>query len=289
MIGIEGSVVGIDVGCSPVRRSSAVCRLDWNAREVSWTIERFRAMEPERTETIRRVAGQLRLAAAAFDGPLRRRLDITARYRTAERMLTRRLRPFAGKPGQASALIGKLLNEHANRCAVAVLDNCDLGAARHTLAIHDRAVVEAFPRSFLGVMIEDPRALNARRGDRSDTFFQYLAEVGMLHRLVEHCLTGRCLEAHPSTVTNHDERAALVCALTALCVAAGDYSAVGDDDGWIILPPTNFVQGWALNLLRANADNERGSHCTWNHAQCAKSAAPKPSSNSASTATTPSA
>jgi hypothetical protein len=174
-------------------------------------------------------------------------------------MLTRRLRPFAGKPGQASAPIGKLLNEHANHCASAVLDNCDLGAARHTLAIHDRAVVEAFPSSFLGVMIEDPRALNARRGDRSDTFFQYLAEVGTLHRLVEQCLPGRSMASHPSKVTNHDDRAALVCALTALSVAAGDYSAFGDGDGWIILPPTNFVQGWALNLLRANADDEPGS------------------------------
>ena len=68
----------------------------------------------------------------------------------AERMLTRRLRPFAGKPGQASAPVGRLLNEHANHCAVAVLDNCDLGLARHSLAIHDRAAVEAFPKLVLG-------------------------------------------------------------------------------------------------------------------------------------------
>jgi hypothetical protein len=195
--------------------------------------------------------------AAVGNGPLRRGLDIIARYRTAERMLTRRLRPFAGKPGQASAPIGKLLNEHANHCAVAVLDNCDLGAARHSLAIHDRAVVEAFPSSFLGVMIKDPRALNARRGDRSDTFFQHLAEVGTLHRLVEQCLPGRSMASHPSVVTNHDDRAALVCALTALCVAAGDYSAVGDDDGWIILPPASVVQGWAMEALKANAAEQR--------------------------------
>jgi hypothetical protein len=253
MIVPQGSVLGIDVGCSPTRRSSAVCRLDWTGREVSWIIERFRAVEPERTEAIRRVAGTSPLAAAAFDGPLRRGLDTIGRYRMAERMLTRRLRPFAGKPGQASAPVGRLLNEHANHCAVAVLDNCDLGLARHSLAIHDRAAVEAFPSSFLGVMIEDPRALNARRGDRSDTFFQHLAEAGLLHRLVEHCLPGRLLTSHPRVVTNHDDRAALVCALTALCVAVDEYTAVGDEDGWIVLPPVSFVRDWAMEALKANA------------------------------------
>ena len=174
-------------------------------------------------------------------------------------MLTRRLGPLIGKPGQASAPVGKLLNEHANRCVEAVLANCDLSAAKHSLAIHERAVVEAFPSSFMGVMIEDPASLSARRVDRSDTFFRHVAERGLLHRLVEHCLPGRSMASHPSTVTNHDDRAALVCALTALCVAAGNYSAVGDDDGWIILPPASFMQGWALNLLRANADDEPGS------------------------------
>jgi hypothetical protein len=57
----------------------------------------------------------------------------------------------------------------------------------------------------------------------------------------------------------HDDRAAHVCALTALCVAARDYTAVGDEDGWIILPPSSFVQGWAMDALRANAAGERGS------------------------------
>jgi len=67
------------------------------------------------------------------------------------------------------------------------------------------------------------------------------------------------MSQHPSAVTNHDDRAALVCALTALCVAARDYTAVGDEDGWIILPPSSFVQGWAMHALRANAAGERES------------------------------
>src|SRR4051794_36937010 len=103
MLPPSGSVLGIDIGCSPTRRSSAICRLNWDQSNVVWSIERFRAIEPERQETIARVAGNATISAAAFDGPLRRELDVIGRYRTAERMLTRRLRPFIGKPGQSSA------------------------------------------------------------------------------------------------------------------------------------------------------------------------------------------
>ena len=46
-------------------------------------------------------------------------------------------------------------------------------------------------------------------------------------------------------VTNHDDRAALICALTALCVAAGDYTAVGDTDGGSYCRHARFTSAWA--------------------------------------------
>jgi len=130
------------------------------------------------------MAGRVPLAAAAFDGPLRRGFDVIGRYRTAEHMLTRRLQPFTGKPGQASTPVGKLLNEHANLNVAAVLEHCDLALARHHVAVHEKAVAEAFRSSFLGVLIEAPKALNARRSDRSDIFFRHLAEARALQHLV---------------------------------------------------------------------------------------------------------
>jgi hypothetical protein len=102
------------------------------------------------------------------------------------------------------------------------------------VAIDQKALVEAFPSSFLGMMIKEPALLAARRGDRSDTFFKYLATTGTLESLIEHCLPGRQLARALSSVVNHDDRAAVVCALSALCVAVSDFVAVGDDDGWII-------------------------------------------------------
>ena len=96
-----------------MRKSSAVCRLDWDETIVKWSIERFRAVETDRAQTIGRVAGNVPLFAAAFDGPLRQGLDMIGRFRTTERMLTRRLQPLIGKPAQSvtvmlpqSSLIG---------------------------------------------------------------------------------------------------------------------------------------------------------------------------------------
>lgn len=249
-------MLGVDVGYSLTQASSAVCRLDWDRQEIRWTLQRFRAQSEERLHVLRSVAGPGRLEAAALDGPLRPGFDVIGRYRTAERMLTRRLQPRIGKPGQASAPVGQALNAAANSGARIILAHGDLAPARHAVPIDAKAVVEAFPNSFLGVMLEDPAAVPARRQDRSDVFFQHLARTGGLQRLLNHLLPGRSLTQFLAAVTNHDERAALVCALTALGVAAQEFVAVGDADGWIILPPAPFLQGWALADLQANAATE---------------------------------
>ena len=40
-----------------------------------------------------------------------------------------------------------------------------------------------------------------------------------------------------------------------------DFTAVGDKtDGWIILPPANFIRGWAHAALEANAHDEPGEN-----------------------------
>jgi hypothetical protein len=66
--------------------------------------------------------------------------------------------------------------------------------------------------------------------------------------LISDLLPNRRLVDIFEAVTNHDDRAAVVCALTSLCVVAGRYSSVGDRQGWIILPPWNFIQPWAWSL-----------------------------------------
>jgi hypothetical protein len=254
---VRGSVLGVDLGYSRTRRSSAVCRLDWTEESVTWTIRRFRALSGEREEVLTAVAGDVPLQAAAFDGPLRDGLDLIGRYRTAERMLTRRLQPKIGKPGQASAPVGKLLNDAANICAEIVRSRCRLGPATHAIRIDKMAIVEAFPSAFLGVMLVEPTPVVAHRRNRSDVFFQHLSRSGQLQALVAHLLAPRIIDRDISSVVNHDDRAALVCAFTALCISADDFVAVGDRDGWIVLPPRRIIQAWAMSDLKTNAQAEK--------------------------------
>ena len=256
-----GSVLGVDVGFSPTKRSSAVCRLDWDDRQISWTIRRFRAAPPEQTETISAVAGQYRLEAAAFDGPLRAGFEIIGQYRVADRLLTKRLQKKIGKPGQSNAPVGIRLNAAANVCVKIVLANGQISPSAHAVAIDTKAVVEAFPTAFLGVMLRDPTTIAAARKNRSDLFFQSLVASGSLQLLMTYLLPDRFLTMSLEAVTNHDDRAALICAITALCVAAGDFSAVGDSDGWIILPPRLFTRSWARADLEANVADDGRPEC----------------------------
>jgi hypothetical protein len=255
----EGAVLGVDVGFSPRRASSAVCRLAWTHNEVAWRIQRYRAVPVERDTAIAAVAGTAPLLAAALDGPLAPGLGIIGQYRTAERLLTRRLNSRIGKPGQSSAPVGIALNEAANECARSVLAHTQLGDATHNEAIHAKAIVEAFPNSFLGLMIADPAKLAANRYNRSDLFYKHLDDTGVLRRLLAHLLPGRAPVAPFAAVVDHDSRAGLVCALTALCLAAGDFVAVGDEQGWIILPPAVFIAPLAMSDLKANAQPDTGS------------------------------
>jgi hypothetical protein len=254
---ISGAVMGIDAGFSMNRKSSAACVLGWTKTGISWTLARYGTRPGERETVLRRLSADVALTAVAIDGPLRRGFDRIGVYRRAEAMLTRRLWRTIGKPGQSSSPVGLKLNEAANEDAKCVASVARVAPARHNAAIDDLAIVEAFPNSFLGLMIERPEDILVTRGDRSDRYYVHAAGSSLLEKLVARFLPGRALPMAFQHVTNHDERAAMVCALTALCVAFGDYTAVGDGNGWIILPPRSFIAEAHWRLLAAN-DSEFG-------------------------------
>ena len=266
----SGSVLGVDVGYSPKRRSSAVCRLSWQDGSLAWSISRFRHIEPEWREALAASVADTRLLCAAFDGPLRCGFDEIGRYRRAEQMLTRELGRKIGKPGQSSTPVGRRLNGAANLYARSIAGRAEIAPARHEHAIDNASIAEAFPSTFLGVMLPWPTGVAVTRGTRSDIFFQRHAETGGLQALIDSFLPGCRTMAAWDTVTNHDDRAALVCALTALCVAAGDYVAVGDQDGWIVLPPRQFIQAWAWKDL---VENAAGGACLATVSPCQPQAA----------------
>lgn len=255
-----GSVLGIDIGYSPKRRSSAAGRLTWDASDIDWVVARFRYQEPERRQTIIRTIGEHAIMAATFDGPLARGLTPIGVHRRAERMLTKRLQPLAGKPGQSSAPVGKRLNIATNEAARIVIDSGALKLSHHQCRIDQLAIAEAFPTSYLGVLLSDPEPIARGRGGKSDRFFKAAIIEEALSGLVGDLLPGR-RQPDAAGITNHDERAAYICALTALGVAKRRYTAVGDNErGWIILPPWHRIQLWAQQMLEQNAAEEE-MHC----------------------------
>jgi hypothetical protein len=238
----------------------------WDAHMVRLAVRRFTAKPDDVRAALQDLVGERHLIAAAFDGPLDSRLGAIGIYRGAERILTRGIARHIGKPGQCNAPNGRLLNGAANAAAEAVLALGGLDAALHAAAIHARAIVEAFPTSFLGMLLDVAETQRAGSRARSDIYFVRASEGrggGRLGALLRGLLPGRRLDRPLASFTNHDERAAVVCALTALCVARRRYVAVGDPvHGFVVMPPPAAragapgLQPWALALLRANAGDD---------------------------------
>jgi hypothetical protein len=181
-------------------------------------------------------------------------------------MLTRRFQPLIGKPGQSSSGNGIKLNESANKVGKLLLRLGCVADAVHSAKIMDQAIVEAFPTSFLGVMLDKDSIPAA--GQKSDVFFDHLLgpdsrrpsppEDNRLVSLVKRFLPDRKLAFDLAGCSDHEQRAGIICAITALCIVSREYVAVGDrTNGYIILPPLakhGFagMQPWAVELLRSN-------------------------------------
>lgn len=257
MLPPSGSVLGIDVGWSLKAASSGICRLDWDGARIEWTLQHFTGDPDTRRAAVEAVSAGHSLLAVGLDGPLRGDLAVIDRYRQAERVLSQQaIARRISQPGSSRSPVGRLLNDHTNQFARLLIEHGLVAGARHEHAVHDLALFEAFPTSFLGLMLE--HAEKGVRQQRSDRYYTALVANGTLERLLAHHLPGRQLGGDLAAVRNHDDRAALVCAISALGVARNDYVCVGDGDGWIILPPRAFIADWAQPIA---AGWSTGSTC----------------------------
>lgn len=95
-----------------------------------------------------------------------------------------------------------------------------------------------------------------RRGIKSDVFWAHcVRHTSLMRRLLEHLFKrslGVKLFEHGARLDDHDERAAFVCALAARGAELKSNFVVGDGiDGTIALPPGQFIQPWAREILLA--------------------------------------
>jgi hypothetical protein len=201
-----------------------------------------------------------RVAGVALDGPLAKGFRLISHYRAAEAILSRGVLQKRGKPGQTSAPVGQKLHAHASELAALIVQQVRVDPATHCDPIARDRVVEAFPNIYLAALVDEvhlsPVARNA-----SDVYWCSL--VGTSSKLAHHVgelLPGRRLDLDLASISNHDHRAGVICALTALSVALDKHVAVGDAlDGDIMLPAQTdwgisaTIPGtWLEPVLRAN-------------------------------------
>ncbi|MGH9661806.1 MAG: hypothetical protein ACRD96_24880 [Bryobacteraceae bacterium] len=136
-------------------------------------------------------------------------------------------------------------------------DDC---AAPFPRVIAERNIVEAFPNAFLGVCLATSvYTASPGRGEKTDWLYEQCVARGIFRGLADRLAWDR--PRFWQTVTenrHHDERAALVCAVTALCVLRGEYVAVGDaTGGYFFMPPWAMWADWARASLDANRRDSR--------------------------------
>ena len=246
-----GSVLGIDVGFSPTRRTTCFCALDWDRSKAVFRYRLTTSDPSQRRAALSEVVELQPLLGVAVDGPLTHGLRLVPHYRAADAILSRGVLQKRGKPGQTSSPVGQQLHRHATDLANLVLELAVVAPSTHVEPIHNRRIVEAFPNLFLGSLIDECDLPTLTR-DASDRYWEALVDKSeRLVELIQCLLPGRILDTNLRAITNHEHRAGVICALTALSVVAGDYVGVGDDrDGDIILPPRRL---WGANLARSGA------------------------------------
>ena len=130
--------------------------------------------------------------------------------------------------------------------------------------VEDSNVVEAFPNAYLGVCVSDDvydQMPRLQRGRKFDWLFDCWVKRGLFRRAVEKIALEQLADLEDKFNRNrqHDERAALVCLLTAAGVFTGNYAAVGSEaGGYFFLPPWHNWATWAREELDRQRAREPG-------------------------------
>jgi hypothetical protein len=98
-----------------------------------------------------------------------------------------------------------------------------------------------------------------KRGKKSDWLYEQVSSLGLFIKIVRALDMPHGLAEKLESNDDHEERAALICLLTAAAVDRGFYTAVGEQEGgYFFLPPWNLWNEWArreLDMQRKRIDN----------------------------------
>jgi predicted nuclease with RNAse H fold len=125
------------------------------------------------------------------------------------------------------------------------------------LTVHRNVpVVEAFPNTFLGVLLPESAFAGwskETREKKSDWLYRNAVCTGLIADALKRLGWGESKTINRFEVEkDHDLRAALVCLLTAGFALSGFATVVGDAQcGWFWLPPLDMWQSWAKSAIQS--------------------------------------
>lgn len=252
-------IAGLDIGFALNRKTSGVALMGRATLSLGREFGGYRACA--------RILADAPFDVVAIDGPIVPEGCDAFAARAVERLFASGLFQRRCKPGFSHVTgTGLMLRKAAGDAADWLAGAAPLGRTPACFpTVRAGAVVEAFPNAFLGVCLSEStyRAMPAlHRGRKFDWLFERWVEDEIVARLPFLSAKARDLQRCFEVTTDHEERAALVCALTAWAVARGDFTAVGDQTGgWFFLPPWPLWQSWAREAVESGIRrlNDAGS------------------------------
>lgn len=242
------NLIGLDVGFSATRQSSGVARFASGEVSVGCASTSLKSRQ--------QLFGTDEFDIAAIDAPI---LPRESNFqRACEHLFTlgrfqRRCKPgLSHVPGT-----GRAFREAGYQSAghLAPLTSGRKLSAHFPRVCEGVNIVEAFPNAFLGVLLTEgcfDLMPKLRRGQK----FEWLYEQCRQQDIFDSVIAATDVVALPAILTclksntNHDQKSALICLLTAAAVASGRYTAVGEPEGgYFFLPPWNLWTGWARQEL----------------------------------------
>jgi len=252
------SVAGIDAGLTFVRPTSGVCRAADSGYHVAHTfvdtLSRQEHLPPTSTFDVLAIDAPV-LPAGMLDYGVR-----PCEKAFVWRTFRRRCKPGESHvPGTGQALRRAGCETAAQFGQQVSTQNIAVAFPRIQAPYN---ILEAFPNGFLGVCLPDATYNQMpvlRRNAKSDWLMDQRVAGGIsaaFQQFISWLGDGFWLALNENA--QHDERAALVCVLTAACVFDGRYVAVGDDiGGYFFLPPWEIWSDWAKDALRLNCQDRR--------------------------------
>ena len=249
-------VAGIDVGLTLVVPTSGVCRTGPSGEVVNHTYI-------DRLSRIGALGKELIYSVLAIDAPVLPEGQLHYFPRSCEKVFVWGAFQQRCKCGESQVSgTGQALRRSGVETAHAFAASVSSGEVGRQFprVFGTYNIVEAFPNAFLGVSLEESVfSATPGRGEKFDWLYnEWLRQQlpRQLQRTVAWSRDGFWQAVRDNK--HHDERVALVCAITGICVMRGSYVAVGEPSGgYFFLPPWNAWAPWARGTLDTNRADGR--------------------------------